>query len=73
MRQKQRVNLKVMAKKHLGKSDSAVIHSMVRDTTSSKKRDDSLLQQQDGIQSAILHCKRSFNSSKGNLKMLNNS
>ncbi|KAJ6426528.1 hypothetical protein OIU84_022179 [Salix udensis] len=28
------------------------------------ERDDSLLQQHDGIQSAILHCKRSFNASR---------
>ncbi|CAO2837687.1 unnamed protein product [Amaranthus hypochondriacus] len=61
MRLKQRVNLKVMAKRNLRKSNSAVVHS--NDTTSSKKRDDSLLHQ-DGIESAILHCKRSFNSSK---------
>ncbi|GMJ04431.1 MEMBRANE-ASSOCIATED KINASE REGULATOR 2 [Hibiscus trionum] len=31
----------------------------------SKRRDDSLLQQEDGVQSAILHCKRSFNGSRG--------
>ncbi|KAK1372328.1 hypothetical protein POM88_028521 [Heracleum sosnowskyi] len=31
---------------------------------SPKRRDDSLLQQQDGIQSAILHCKRSFKASR---------
>lgn len=30
-----------------------------------QRRDDSLLQLQDGIQSAIAHCKRSFNASKG--------
>ncbi|TVU02946.1 hypothetical protein EJB05_51538 [Eragrostis curvula] len=30
-----------------------------------QRRDDSLLQVQDGIQSAIAHCKRSFNASKG--------
>ncbi|VFQ89766.1 unnamed protein product [Cuscuta campestris] len=29
---------------------------------SSRRRDDSLLQQEDGIQGAILHCKRSFHS-----------
>ncbi|KAL2552640.1 putative membrane-associated kinase regulator 2 [Forsythia ovata] len=33
---------------------------------SSSRRDYSLLQQQDGIQGAILHCKRSFNASRGN-------
>ncbi|KAG1330365.1 putative membrane-associated kinase regulator 2 [Cocos nucifera] len=31
-----------------------------------QRRDDSLLQQQDGIQSAIAHCKKSFNAAKGN-------
>lgn len=47
--------------KHLGKSKSASATALVM-----KRRDDSLLQQQhDGIQSAILHCKRSFNSSRG--------
>ncbi|KAF5797611.1 putative membrane-associated kinase regulator [Helianthus annuus] len=30
----------------------------------SNRRDDSLIQQQDGIQSAILHCKRSFKASR---------
>uniref|UniRef100_A0ACD5VWS3 Uncharacterized protein n=1 Tax=Avena sativa TaxID=4498 RepID=A0ACD5VWS3_AVESA len=33
--------------------------------TQPQRRDDSLLQVQDGIQSAISHCKRSFNASKG--------
>uniref|UniRef100_A0ACD5VFV2 Uncharacterized protein n=1 Tax=Avena sativa TaxID=4498 RepID=A0ACD5VFV2_AVESA len=33
--------------------------------TQPQRRDDSLLQVQDGIQSAIAHCKRSFNASKG--------
>ncbi|KAL3524345.1 hypothetical protein ACH5RR_017179 [Cinchona calisaya] len=48
--------------KHLGKSRSA--SSTVVGTTSSpaNRRDDSLLLQHDGIQSAILHCKRSYNS-----------
>jgi len=32
-----------------------------------QRRDDSLLQLQDGIQSAIAHCKRSFNASKGTI------
>ncbi|CAL0316023.1 unnamed protein product [Lupinus luteus] len=46
--------------KHLGKSRSA---SMVAGVGSPVNRsDDTLLQQNDGIQSAILHCKRSFNS-----------
>ncbi|GAB4834489.1 hypothetical protein Ancab_032745 [Ancistrocladus abbreviatus] len=56
------VGFRVMSK-HLGKSKSAssVVHSM---PMQSRRRDDSLLQQQDGIQSAILHCKRSFNGSR---------
>ncbi|KAA8539985.1 hypothetical protein F0562_026677 [Nyssa sinensis] len=50
--------------KHLGKSRSA--SSAVRITPSpANRRDDSLLLQHDGIQSAILYCKTSFNSSKG--------
>ncbi|ERN04597.1 hypothetical protein AMTRI_Chr01g130460 [Amborella trichopoda] len=48
--------------KHLGKSRSA--NSAVGQTVHSQRRDDSLLQQQDGIQGAIAHCKRSFKSSK---------
>lgn len=48
--------------KHLGKSKSAPVNLM---TVAVNRRDDSLLQQNDGIQSAILHCKKSFNSSKG--------
>ncbi|KAE9611331.1 hypothetical protein Lal_00011485 [Lupinus albus] len=48
--------------KHLSKSRSA---SMVAGVGSPVNRsDDTLLQQNDGIQSAILHCKRSFNSSR---------
>ncbi|GLU21181.1 hypothetical protein SLE2022_373380 [Rubroshorea leprosula] len=45
--------------KHLGKSRSA---SATASPVS--RRDDSLLLQHDGIQSAILHCKKSFNSSR---------
>ncbi|KAJ0105259.1 hypothetical protein Patl1_17624 [Pistacia atlantica] len=51
--------------KHLGKSrsaSSAVAAAPAAPVVS--RRDDSLLQQQDGIQSAILHCKRSFNASR---------
>lgn len=49
--------------RHLGKSKSASAVSATVPPTN--RRDDSLLQQHDGIQSAILHCKRSFNSSRG--------
>ncbi|KAL4384711.1 hypothetical protein GQ457_15G002420 [Hibiscus cannabinus] len=45
--------------KHLGKSKSSSAAA-----SPINRRDDSLLLQHDGIQSAILHCKRSFNSSR---------
>lgn len=48
-------------KKHLRKSKSAAPAFPAQPVN---RRDDSLLQQDDGIQSAILHCKRSFNSSQ---------
>ncbi|PKI56900.1 hypothetical protein CRG98_022729 [Punica granatum] len=53
--------------KHLGKSRSAssAVAAAPNSNPSSSRRDDSLLQQQDWIQSAILHCKRSFNASRG--------
>lgn len=55
--------------KHLGKSRSASSAAATPVSTAavaapSRRRDDSLLEQQDGIQSAILHCKRSFNGSR---------
>ncbi|EOY24874.1 Uncharacterized protein TCM_016357 isoform 1 [Theobroma cacao] len=52
--------------KHLGKSRSAssAVAAAPPVPALSQRRDDSLLQQQDGIQSAILHCKRSFNGSR---------
>ncbi|WJX48065.1 hypothetical protein P8452_34677 [Trifolium repens] len=51
--------------KRLGKSRSASSATPSPDATavSSRRRDDSIVQQQDGIQSAILHCKSSFNAS----------
>ncbi|CAK7324831.1 unnamed protein product [Dovyalis caffra] len=49
--------------RHLGKSKSASATAGVSPPTVSR-RDDSLLLQHDGIQSAILHCKKSFNSSR---------
>lgn len=56
--------------KHLGKSRSAssvaIAVAPSAPPLTSNRRDDSLLQQQDGIQGAILHCKRSFNASRGN-------
>ncbi|KAI3975170.1 hypothetical protein MKX01_020571 [Papaver californicum] len=61
-----------IVRKHLGKSRSAssvnpVTASAANSSSSgiqAKRRDDSLLQQQDGIQSAIQHCKRSFTASR---------
>ncbi|XP_048445066.1 probable membrane-associated kinase regulator 2 isoform X2 [Pyrus x bretschneideri] len=52
--------------KHLGKSRSAssAVAAAPSGAVVAQRRDDSLLQQQDGIQSAILHCKRSFNASR---------
>ncbi|KAJ6418725.1 hypothetical protein OIU84_001991 [Salix udensis] len=49
--------------RHLGKSKSASATTGVSPPIASR-RDDSLLLQHDGIQSAILHCKKSFNSSR---------
>ncbi|XP_065869054.1 membrane-associated kinase regulator 5 [Euphorbia lathyris] len=50
--------------KHLGKSKSASsAATIVPPAGTVARRDDSLVLQQDGIQSAILHCKKSFNSS----------
>ncbi|KAL9264196.1 putative membrane-associated kinase regulator 2 [Drosera capensis] len=53
---------KGLVRKQFGKSKSAssMVHSI---PVQGGKRDDSLLQQEDGIQSAILHCKNSFNVS----------
>lgn len=48
--------------RHLGKSKSA---SSSLTSSTAARRDDSLLLYNDGIQSAILHCKKSFNSSRG--------
>ncbi|KAI8018905.1 putative membrane-associated kinase regulator 2 [Camellia lanceoleosa] len=49
--------------KHLGKSRSASAVPCFG-SIQENRNDDSFLQQQDGIQSAILHCKRSFNEQK---------
>ncbi|CAN0902878.1 Probable membrane-associated kinase regulator 2 [Linum grandiflorum] len=50
--------------KHLRKSKSAGASQPPPSAAAGQRRDDSLLLQADGIQSAILHCKRSFNSSR---------
>ncbi|CAI9775763.1 unnamed protein product [Fraxinus pennsylvanica] len=73
--QKQGNNLQAGLKvvlKHLGKNRSESSSSAPAPAPapeppaniSSNRRDDSLLQQHDGIQGAILHCKRSFNASR---------
>ncbi|KAJ0986250.1 hypothetical protein J5N97_004606 [Dioscorea zingiberensis] len=49
--------------RRLGKSRSASA-TVAAVRSPPRRRDDSLLQQQDGIQSAIAHCKRSFNADK---------
>ncbi|MQM18186.1 hypothetical protein Taro_051171 [Colocasia esculenta] len=54
--------------KHIGKSRSAsaaIAAVPSPPPTLARRWDDSLLQQQDGIQSAIAHCKMSFNFLKG--------
>lgn len=56
-----------VVRKRLGKSRSTSGKVVVSPPgrIGSDRRDDSLLQQEDGIQGAILHCKRSFNASRG--------
>ncbi|XP_028755910.1 probable membrane-associated kinase regulator 5 [Neltuma alba] len=49
-----------VVRKHLGKNKSA--SSVIGAASPAKRSDDSLWEQHDGIQSAILHCKRSFNA-----------
>ncbi|KAK7280304.1 hypothetical protein RJT34_25366 [Clitoria ternatea] len=57
-----------IASKHLGKS--RLPSSTVVEVGSPTNRSDvTLLQQHDGIQSAILHCKRSFNLRHGSEKI----
>ncbi|KAL5188840.1 putative membrane-associated kinase regulator 2 [Glycine soja] len=57
------VALPAALRKHLGKGRSAAVAAPAPPSVSSKRRDDSLLQQHDWIQGAILHCKNSFNAS----------
>ncbi|EPS62092.1 hypothetical protein M569_12702, partial [Genlisea aurea] len=59
---KLQAGLKVV-RKHLGKSRSTSAVATPSQAPTNR-RDDSLLQLQDGIQSAILHCKKSFNASR---------
>ncbi|XP_019150840.1 PREDICTED: probable membrane-associated kinase regulator 2 isoform X2 [Ipomoea nil] len=46
-------------------ASSAAAAAAASPVSSSQRRDDSLIEQHDGIQGAILHCKRSFNASRG--------
>ena len=63
MGQKALVGLNLKGKKHLGKSKSVLVHSNSNvQTVVSNRRDNLLLQQEDGNQGAILYCKRSFNN-----------
>lgn len=57
-----------VVRKHLRKSRSAssAVAATPAGTVSSRRHDDSLVQQEDGIHSAILHCKSSFNFHRGN-------
>lgn len=69
--EKQGKGMKVVSK-HLGKSRSAS-SSVAGVGSPAKKSDDTLQQQHDGIQSAILHCKKSFNSREGSMYSVRNS
>ncbi|CAI9274098.1 unnamed protein product [Lactuca saligna] len=62
-------------RKHLGKSRSSSSSSATIKSIPSpaSRKDDSALQQQDGIQSAILHCKRSYNSPSQGCNVLSRS
>lgn len=59
-----------VVRKRLGKSKSAssgVVAAVASPPVAQQRRDDSLLMQQDGIQSAIAHCKRSLNDTSKNV------
>ncbi|XP_073025037.1 uncharacterized protein [Primulina eburnea] len=58
-------SLKIAARNLVkSRSVSATASTMSLAPPSVRRRDDSLLEQHDGIQGAILHCKKSYNSSK---------
>ncbi|CAF1755903.1 unnamed protein product [Brassica oleracea var. botrytis] len=61
-REKQRSNITRSVRRQLGKSRSA--SAAVGAMSPVKRLDESLQVQQDGIQSAILHCKKSFHGSR---------
>nr|GEX39484.1 probable membrane-associated kinase regulator 2 [Tanacetum cinerariifolium] len=60
-------------RKHLGKSRSSSSNAGKPVALTALRRDDSALQQQDGIQSAILHCKKSYNSPSQGCNVLSRS
>ncbi|KAG0487550.1 hypothetical protein HPP92_009645 [Vanilla planifolia] len=52
------------------RSASSVVVSVSSSRLLVPRRDDTLLQQEDGIQSAIAHCKRSFHAGNGASELL---
>ncbi|CAN4087678.1 unnamed protein product [Withania somnifera] len=57
-------------RKRLGKTRSTAYSFTGASTSPMNRRDDSLLEQNDGIQGAILHCKRSYSSSRKDCSVL---
>ncbi|KFK26880.1 hypothetical protein AALP_AA8G305300 [Arabis alpina] len=70
-REKQRKNIPSGIRRQLGKSRSA--SAAVGGMSPANRVDDSLQVQQDGIQSAILHCKKSFHGSSRESSLLSRS
>lgn len=60
------IGIRVVCKR-LGKSKSSSSATGMA-VSPTNRRDDSLLQQDDGIESAILHCKRSFSATRGKIQ-----
>lgn len=70
MDEKQRnisIGIRVVCRR-LGKSKSSSSATGMA-VSPTNRRDDSLLQQHDGIESAILHCKRSFSATRGKIQI----
>ena len=65
------IGIRVVCKR-LGKSKSSSSSTGMA-VSPTNRRDDSLLQQDDGIESAILHCKRSFSATRGKIQKPKNS
>ncbi|KAG7014738.1 putative membrane-associated kinase regulator 5, partial [Cucurbita argyrosperma subsp. argyrosperma] len=61
------IGIRVVCRR-LGKSKSSSSSATGMAVSPTNRRDDSLLQQDDGIESAILHCKRSFSASRGKIQ-----